>query len=63
MEIDISITPDDMKVDASGFEGTTCLDELAEMTAAMEKAGITSNVSNQDMKGDHYERETESIRQ
>ena len=62
VEIDICITPDSMKVDASGFTGTTCLDELDEMTAAMEQAGIKSEISDQTKKGDHYEREQETIR-
>lgn len=63
VEIDISVTPDEMKVDASGFEGTACLDELAEMTKAMEQAGIESKISDQTKKGDHYEREQETVRQ
>ena len=50
VELDIHITPDDMTVDASGFTGTACLDELAEMTAAMEQAGIKSKISDQTKK-------------
>jgi len=63
VEIDIRVTPDEMKVDASGFEGTACLDELDEMTAAMEQAGIKSEISDQTKKGDLYEREQETVKQ
>lgn len=62
IEIDICITPDSMKVNASGYTGDTCLDELDEMTAAMEQAGIKSEISDQTKKGDLYEREQETVR-
>ena len=62
VELSIHITPDDMTVDASVFTGTACLDELDEMTAAMEQAGIKSEISDQIKKGDHYEREQETVR-
>jgi len=63
VEIDIRVTPDEIKVDASGFEGTTCLDELDEMTEAIEREGIKSKISNQTKKGDLYEREQETVKQ
>ena len=61
--IDIRITPDEIKVDASGFEGTACLDELDEMTEAIERDGIKSKISDQTKKGDLYEREQETVKQ
>jgi hypothetical protein len=62
-DINIRITPDEMTIDASGFPGTTCLDELAEMTTAMEMAGIKSEIGDQTKKGDYYERDQETVRQ
>jgi hypothetical protein len=58
VEIDIHVTPDEITVDASGFEGTACLEELDAMTEAIEREGIKSNLSDQTRKGDQYERET-----
>lgn len=58
IEIDIHITPDEIKVDASGFVGDACLEELDAMTEAIEREGINAEISDQTRKGDQYERET-----
>lgn len=63
VDISIHVTPDEMIVDASGFEGTACLDELDQMTEALEQSGIKSEISDQTKKGDLYEREQETVKQ
>ena len=63
VEIDIQVTPDEIKVDASGFTGDTCLEELDAMTEAIEREGIKSKISDQTRKGDLYEREQETVKQ
>jgi hypothetical protein len=52
--IRVTITSDGIEVDASGFKGKTCLDELKKLQDTLASGGIDVKIVDQKMKGDMY---------
>lgn len=50
----IEITPDGITVDASGFQGKTCIDEIQKLLASLREAGIETEIIEQKLKSEYY---------
>ncbi len=56
----ITITPEGMTVDASGYQGGACVNDLEKLNRFLAEIGVVPDVKEQRMKSEVYARATET---
>ena len=59
----ITITPKGMTVDAAGYQGGACLNDLDKLNRFLAEVGISPDVKDQKMKSESYARQTQTNKQ